>query len=142
MAWQYRCSVSVIACLAISVSSVSAMSPLAVRARTADRTVRGVGARVVGAVAVLCLVGTACGHRRDAVTTAVDDEPPPTAASPFLVDGVPDGFRLEVAGRGTTSQEWGGDSFGSDEPFTVLAPPGADPGGPEAVIVSVTGYAG
>src|SRR4030095_7369592 len=69
-------------------------------------------------------------------------EPPPTAASPFLVDGVPDGFRLEVAGRGTSSQEWGGDSVGAGEAFTVAAPAGADPGGPEAVIVSVTGYEG
>jgi hypothetical protein len=95
--------------------------------------------RAVAVLVALFLVSAACGHRRG-VTTATADEPGPILTSPFLVEDVPEGFRLEVAGRGTTSQAWGGDSYGSDEPFTVLAPPGADPGGDEAVVVSVTGY--
>lgn len=64
-----------------------------------------------------------------------------TVSSPFAVGWVPPGFEPSVAGMGTAMPLWGDDSFGTDEPFTVLAPPDRDD--PAAlVVVSVTGYAG
>ncbi len=64
-----------------------------------------------------------------------------TASSPFAVGWVPQGFEPFVAGMGTAVPLWGDDSSGTDEPFTVLAPPDSDD--PAAlVVVSVTGYAG
>lgn len=64
-----------------------------------------------------------------------------TASSPFAVGWVPPGFEPFVAGMGTAVPLWGDDSSGTDEPFTVLAPPDRDD--PAAlVVVSVTGYAG
>ncbi len=54
---------------------------------------------------------------------------------------VPDGFHLVVAGKGTQYQNWGSDSLGTHEPFTVLSPDGKATG-PEVVVVSATGFAG
>ncbi|HEY8546787.1 MAG TPA: hypothetical protein VIL36_17120 [Acidimicrobiales bacterium] len=65
-----------------------------------------------------------------------------TASSPFTVTRPPAGYRLVQAGRGTVPQTWSSDSFGDDEPVTVLARPGADPAGPEVVRVSLTGFEG
>lgn len=65
-----------------------------------------------------------------------------TASSPFTVAHEPPGHRLVQAGRGTLTQTWSSDSFGDDEPVTVLAPPGAGPDGPEVVQVSSTGFEG
>ncbi|HET6950448.1 MAG TPA: hypothetical protein VFI47_08735 [Acidimicrobiales bacterium] len=93
------------------------------------------------AVAGLCLATLACGEGDDA-RTGSDGRHGASGATPFLVDAVPPGFRLATAGRGTGSQEWGEDSSGTDEPFTVLAPPGEDATSPSAVIVSVTGFEG
>lgn len=58
-------------------------------------------------------------------------------AHPFVVGEVPERWVPVIAGRGTSEQMWGWDSFGTDEPFTVLA-------GPEGTTatVSVTGFAG
>jgi hypothetical protein len=63
-------------------------------------------------------------------------------SSPVRVGFVPEGYALTVVGRGRASQYWGDDSAGTHEPFTVLAPEGADASSPEAVIVSVTGFEG
>jgi hypothetical protein len=64
--------------------------------------------------------------------------------SPFTFDraAVPSGYELAVAGRGNQRAAWGSDSSGTDEPFTVLAPPGDDATSERAVVVSVTGFAG
>jgi hypothetical protein len=64
------------------------------------------------------------------------------ASSPFSVEGVPRDYQLVSAGTGTQGQAWGADEFGTQEPFTVLAPVGADAESPAAIIVSVTGYEG
>jgi hypothetical protein len=92
-----------------------------------------------------CALSLACSGDGDDTTTGggdADDEVRSAEASPFAVGTVPAGFALETAGRGTGTQQWGEDSTGTDEPFTVLAPPGVDAGGDGVVIVSVTGYAG
>lgn len=64
-----------------------------------------------------------------------------TTSSPFAVGAVPDGFRLVAAGTGTAIADWGSDSFGSHEPFTVLAPDGIATS-PDVVVVSITGFEG
>jgi hypothetical protein len=56
--------------------------------------------------------------------------------------GSPEGYQLVLAGRGDILQTWSSDSFGDDEPVTVLVPPGGDIAGRGAVTVSLTGYAG
>lgn len=96
------------------------------------------------AAAGLWAVAMACGAGDDAGITGPGEgaESGSSEATPFAVDAVPPGFRLEVAGRGTGIQEWGEDSTGTDEPFTVLAPPGAGAASEQAVVVSVTGYEG
>ncbi|HLM29904.1 MAG TPA: hypothetical protein VK360_08280 [Acidimicrobiales bacterium] len=63
-------------------------------------------------------------------------------SSPFSLAREPEGYRLVQAGPGGLSQTWSSDSSGDDEPVTVLAPPGADPDGPEVVRVSLTGFEG
>lgn len=63
-------------------------------------------------------------------------------SSPVRVGFVPEGYALTVVGRGRGFQYWGDDSEGTYEPFTVLAPEGADARSPDAVIVSVTGFEG
>jgi hypothetical protein len=65
-----------------------------------------------------------------------------TASSPFVVEDPPEGYQLVLAGRGDIRQSWSSDSFGDDEPVTVLVPPGGDIAGKGAVTVSLTGYAG
>ncbi|MEJ7584530.1 MAG: hypothetical protein WKF43_10705 [Acidimicrobiales bacterium] len=55
---------------------------------------------------------------------------------------MPAGYELVTAGRGTELQEWGEDCCGTAEPFTVLAPPGEGTESAEAIVVSVTGFAG
>jgi hypothetical protein len=99
---------------------------------------------------VLALVAAACGSGdggRAGGDAAYDEVPAPTvgtttASSPFVVEDPPDGYTLVLAGRGDYPQTWSSDSFGDDEPVTVLAPPGEDADSPEAVTVSLTGYAG
>ena len=49
---------------------------------------------------------------------------PSARSSPFRVRRKPQGYRLFGAGKGIQKQEWGEDSSGTDEPFTVLAPAG------------------
>ena len=99
-------------------------------------------------MAGLCAVAVACsGDGNGAGDTETDgpgtsDRHRTTEASPFVVGTVPPGFALETAGRGTGIQEWGSDSFGTDQPLTVLAPPGVEADSDEAVIVQVTGFEG
>jgi hypothetical protein len=91
---------------------------------------------------VVLLVAAACGSGDggDAAVgepVGVSDE-----SSPFSLAHEPEGYRLVQAGPGGISPTWSSDSFGDDEPVTVLAPPGADPGGREVVQVSLTGFEG
>lgn len=130
--------------------------------------------RLVVAIAALVAGLTACGGdddpttRADAPTEDQSQEPSDTPtvdapSTPFTVGPAPEGYALVSAGEGTVAQEWGSDSFGTDEPFTVLAPEGAADGtaddgstgdgssaavdpdvvDPDAVVlVSVTGFEG
>ncbi len=104
-------------------------------------------ARIV--LAVVCTLAAACsdGDGNGAGDTETDgagtsDRAGSAQASPFVVGTVPPGFALETAGRGTDMQEWGSDSVGTDQPLTVLTPPGAGADSDEAVIVEVTGFEG
>ena len=108
------------------------------------------GPRLAAAVAALALAGAGCrsddGEARQAAT-ARRDAPGPTVgttdeSSPFVVEDPPAGYQLVLAGRGDYAQTWSSDSFGDDEPVTVLAPPGEGADRPDAVMVSLTGYAG
>ena len=89
---------------------------------------------------LMALLAAACGSDGDEFRAAE----PATAASPFTFDpaAVPRGYELVVAGRGNEVQDWGSDTAGTDEPFTVLAPPGEDASSDRAVVVSVTGFEG
>jgi hypothetical protein len=88
---------------------------------------------------VLAVIGalTACGGG-----PGVEAAQGSTSPSPFELTVVPHGFRLEAAGAGTDVQDWGSDEGGTEEPVTVLAPPGQDARGPGAVVVSATGFSG
>jgi hypothetical protein len=80
-----------------------------------------------------------CSHpRRDTV------RPPhrSSQSSPFRVRREPPGYRLVAAGEGTQSQQWGEDSFGTHEPFTVLAPARETADSRSSVVVSVSGFRG
>jgi hypothetical protein len=92
---------------------------------------------------VAALLAAACGGDDGGATAAGEGGGGRDAAgpSPFTVD-VPDGYRPVMAGRGETPPDWGSDSFGTHEPFTVLAPPGEGPDSPDVVLVSVTGFEG
>ncbi|MGH9209122.1 MAG: hypothetical protein ACRD2C_00400 [Acidimicrobiales bacterium] len=108
---------------------------------------RPIGAPITQAAAVLLLGTVACGSddgdALEASGRGTDDPAGTTTeSSPFTVAHEPEGFRLVQAGLGTISQTWSSDSFGDDEPITLLAPPGADPDGPDVVRVSLTGFEG
>jgi hypothetical protein len=89
-------------------------------------------------IIVLALTAAACG------SDSGGGGEPAADPSPFTFDraAVPPGYELAVAGRGNQRPAWGSDSSGTDEPFTVLAPPGDDATSARAVVVSVTGFAG
>jgi hypothetical protein len=74
--------------------------------------------------------------------TSTDTSTGSEAASPFLVDAIPERVHLVTAGEGTGQQDWGSDSVGTHEPFTVLAPEGGSAAGDDLVVVSVTGFEG
>lgn len=104
----------------------------------------------VAVAAGLAVAAVACGDDSadDASTqgtetgsTEVDDIAGDDTASPFVVGAVPEGLELAAAGEGTQQQDWGSDSFGTHEPFTVLGPEDgrADD---DLVVVSVTGFEG
>ncbi len=96
-------------------------------------------ARAVALVFLLVAASAGCGG---------DDADPgtertgSTTSSPFTVGAPPPGFELVTAGTGTQTQAWGDDSFGNDDPFTVLAPEGGDATSPDIVVVSITGFEG
>lgn len=104
-------------------------------ARSRSRTAGVTGVVTVLAMAAV-LVSCPGDGRPSAGRTA-----PSQVSSGFSVGYVPDGYQSVTAGRGTAVQAWGSDSEGTEEPFTVLAPPGSETLS-EAVIVSATGYAG
>jgi hypothetical protein len=112
---------------------------------------RAAEAVVLAVVLAVALAGAACGSGDDgdgAVTGASAGDAPGSAvgttaeSSPFVVEDPPDGYQLVLAGQGDWPQTWSSDSFGDDEPVTVLAPPGEGADSPESVTVSLTGYAG
>lgn len=91
------------------------------------RAPRGAPFAVLG---LLLLAG--CGDAPPA-----DEGPEAGAPSrPFAVGWVPPGFEPLAAGTGRGVQDWGEDSTGTDEPFTLLRR------GDDLVAVSVTGFEG
>ncbi len=108
----------------------------------------------VAVVSVAILVTASCGsddgtdggtdggsseRATDPVQVAAD--PDVTTTAPFFtVEDVPDDLTPAAAGPGTRVQEWGEDSTGTNQPLTVLSPPGGAPD--EQVVVLVTGYEG
>lgn len=98
-----------------------------------------------GLAALVLALGPGCSGGDDDTRTGTSGDGAggrSAEASPFTVDAVPPGFSLEIAGRGTATQNWGDDSTGTDVPYTVLAPPGDGADSDRAVIVAVTGYEG
>jgi hypothetical protein len=95
--------------------------------------------RAIGAALLIGLVAVAC----DDSGVSVGEPPPVEAPPPFVAGPPPDGpdFELIAAGEGGLHIPWGDDDNGTDEPFTVLAPPGADATDPRIVVVSATGFA-
>lgn len=62
-------------------------------------------------------------------------------SSPFSVASVPAEYEPVTAGIGTAVGDWGEDSTGTVEPYTVLSPDGRA-SGPDVVVVSITGFEG
>ncbi|MCU1454467.1 MAG: hypothetical protein JWN46_2613 [Acidimicrobiales bacterium] len=75
-------------------------------------------------------------------TVTTSGPAPSTHSSPFVVGHEPAGYLLAAAGQGNQEPLWGSDSFGTDEPFVVLAPASEAASSPRAVIVAVTGFEG
>ena len=96
-------------------------------------------------VAAVALAVGGCSDKPDGAGApeAPEDDGDDTS-SPFVVapGAVPDGYRAVVAGPGALVQEWGSDSFGTTEPYTVLGPPGGDATDEGIVIVATTGFEG
>ena len=97
----------------------------------------GVVVLVVVAAVVVVRTRTDDGRPVSAVSAPSPQDHDATESHPFSVGAAPEGYRLLAAGRGTEVQDWGDDSLGSDEPFTVLEGDGG-----AVMAVSVTGYAG
>jgi hypothetical protein len=108
-----------------------------------ERAGRWRWALAVGVVALVCVAVVVVRARADdgrpvsAVTLPSPQDHDATESHPFSVGAAPEGYRLLAAGRGTEVQDWGDDTMGSDEPFTVLEGDGG-----AVMAVSVTGYAG
>lgn len=92
----------------------------------------------LGLASVLVL-GGACGD--GAGSTPAEGPGGSTESSPFLVEAVPAGYQPVTAGTGTSKPDWGSDSTGTHEPFTVLAPEGSTSSA-DVVVVSLTGFEG
>jgi hypothetical protein len=91
----------------------------------------------IAALVAMAMLGASCGSDT-APTPAADEQHGSERSSPFEVTSQPPPpFTLETAGTGTTRPDWGEDSTGTDEPFTVVR---RDDG--ELFVVSVTGYTG
>lgn len=109
-----------------------------------DGAIRALAAAAAVSLGALA-AGCGSGDNDETTSTARGQNEPvggTSESSPFRVGHEPAGYRLVQAGQGSYSQEWGEDSTGTDEPVTVLAPPGESPGGPGEVRVSVTGFSG
>jgi hypothetical protein len=86
------------------------------------------------------LAGAACGSD-DGNGAAALAAGTTTESSVFVVEEPPDGYRLVLTGRGDYPQTWSSDTQTDDQPVTVLAPPGEGAESPDAVTVSLSGYA-
>lgn len=92
-------------------------------------------------VSLLLLAATACGGSDEGRAPDAREPDRSDTSSPFTVGAVPPGYDIETAGTGTAVGDWGSDSSGTVEPYTVLSPDGrAD--NPEVVLVGITGYEG
>ena len=87
-------------------------------------------------VGVLAFALVGCGPGTDTPTAGSTDGTGSRESSPFTAGPPPAGYEPVVAGTGTQGGEWGEDSTGTDEPYTVLAR------GSDVVIVSITGFEG
>jgi len=95
-----------------------------------------------GILLVVLLVAAACGSGDGGDAALGEPVGISVESSPFSLAHEPEGYRLVQAGPGGTPQTWSSDSFGDDEPVTVLEPPGDDPDGRDVVRVSLTGFEG
>lgn len=101
-----------------------------------EHRVRSHGPMILTVLIALTGCGSGTGpDRPDAGSPALE-------GSSFTVGALPAGYTQRFEGRGRPHLRWGDDSFGTAEPFTVLAPRGANASSPEAVVVSVTGFNG
>lgn len=97
--------------------------------------------RLVGVTLTVITIG-GCGAGPDTIDDAGERRAGLSeASSPFQVGHVPPRYRPVVAGVGTAEPEWGSDSFGTTEPFTVLSPNGTATSS-DVVVVSITGFEG
>lgn len=96
--------------------------------------------RLLAAASVLAILAASCGKPPERGPNQPVGST--SEAHPFRIGQPPAGYRLVQAGRGTRTQAWGDDTFGSEEPVTLLAPVGQGPGGPDEIRVSVFGYQG
>ncbi len=92
-------------------------------------------------IAVLYVASVAVAGCASDAGSSTTPETGSRTSSPFSVGEVPAGYELVTAGMGTRVGEWGDDSTGTVEPYTVLSPDGhADH--PDVVLVSITGFEG
>ncbi|MFZ6004855.1 MAG: hypothetical protein ACOYXM_13090 [Actinomycetota bacterium] len=86
--------------------------------------------------AALAIVACSSDSREPALTDTRS-----AMSSPFSAVAVPADYTPVAAGIGTAVGEWGEDSTGTVEPYTVLSPDGRVTG-PDVVFVSITGFEG
>ena len=96
--------------------------------------------RIVSLVVVLAALA-GCGDRGASVGVGGDDESRVPSRG-FELSDPPSRFVPAVAGSGTRRQDWGEDSTGTDEPYTVLVRGDDAPTADNIVVVSVTGFDG
>ena len=104
-----------------------------VRLMTRSGAERGLVVVVMSLVLAACASGSANNS---------PSRPSSHPSAPFTIAAVPAGFELAAAERGQQFNPWGSDTFGTAEPFTVLARRGRGGSDPKLIVVSVTGFSG
>ena len=105
--------------------------------------------RVAAVLLAVLLVSSGCGDESERDDRAAGPRPGTEAdataaptSSPFAVDAVPAGWIPVGAGRGTYGGDWGSDTTGSTEPFTIVAPEDETPTSDNVVEVAYTALDG
>ena len=100
---------------------------------------RGGAERGLVVVVIMSLVVTACAFGS---ANSSPSRPSSHPSAPFTVAAVPADFEFAAAERGRPFSPWGSDTFGTAEPFTVLARHGRGGSDSKLIVVSVTGFSG